>query len=166
MVIQEQNRKHLRMDILMFETCGVHKKWNKIASNIKVVFYSSTNTEESYVYWIVHHLESWIKRDQLDVTCFIISLFNVQHVLDINTSETCWALNNEIIKQVTSSWSLFIQLIQKSMNVLGHWHYVVECISFGSENDDVSHTNTEKVQFLKYCTVCHIVPLIPGILNP
>ena len=25
------------------------------------------------------------------------------------TSETCWAVNNEIIKQVTSSWSLSIQ---------------------------------------------------------
>jgi len=143
---------------------------------------------------------SWIKRDQLDVTSFIISLFNTQHVSDVNTSilrslrlicsviswvvliwfdvcwcyvvvwlwwsgirmqaealqclslhtdttppqpnhnvtpthiepntthevtqrisrkllrmdvltsETCWALNKEIIKQVTSSWSLFIQL--------------------------------------------------------
>ena len=29
---------------------------------------------------------------------------------DVLTSETCWALNNEIIKQVISSWSLFIQL--------------------------------------------------------
>ena len=28
----------------------------------------------------------WIKRDQLDVTCFIISLFNAQHVSDVNTS--------------------------------------------------------------------------------
>ena len=27
-----------------------------------------------------------IKRDQLDVTCFIISLFNAQHVSDVNTS--------------------------------------------------------------------------------
>ena len=103
---------------------------------------------------------SWIKRDQLDVTCFFISLFNAQHVSDVHTSilrslrlicwviswvvllwfnacwcyvvvwlgccgirmqasafrmdvltsETCWALNNEIKKQVTSSWSLFIQL--------------------------------------------------------
>jgi len=34
----------------------------------------------------VHHLDSGIKRDQLDVTCFIISLFNAQHVLDVNTS--------------------------------------------------------------------------------
>jgi len=30
--------------------------------------------------------------------------------MDVLTSETCWAVNNEIIKQVTSSWSLFIQL--------------------------------------------------------
>ena len=123
-----------------------------------------------YVYWTVHHLDSWIKRDKLDVTCFIISLFNVQHVsgvntsilrslrliywviswvvllwfdmccyivvwlwwcgilmhknqinttheitqqisrkllrMDVLTSETCWALDNEIIKQVTLSSSL------------------------------------------------------------
>ena len=132
----------------------------------------------------MHHCDSWVKRDQLDVTCFIISLFNAQHVSDVNTSilrslriiccviswvvllcfdvywcygvvrlgwcgirmeasacvripyrtraiqtheitqqiswkllrmdvltsETCWALNNEIIKQMTSSWSVFIQL--------------------------------------------------------
>jgi len=64
---------------------------------------------ESYVYWNVHHLDSWVKRDQLDVTCFIISLFNAQHVSDVLTSETYWALNKEIIKQVTSCWSLFTQ---------------------------------------------------------
>ena len=32
------------MDILMSEACWVHKKWNKIASDIKLAFYSSTNT--------------------------------------------------------------------------------------------------------------------------
>ena len=30
--------------------------------------------------------------------------------MGVLTSETCWALNKEIIKQVTSSWSLFTQL--------------------------------------------------------
>jgi len=40
----------------------------------------------SYVYWTVHHLDSWIKIDQLDVTCCIISLFNAQHVPDVSTS--------------------------------------------------------------------------------
>ena len=104
-------------------------------------------TTKPYVYWTVHHLDSWIERDQLDVTCFIISLFTAQHVSDVNTSilrnlrliwwviswvvlfwfdvcwcyvmvwlgyhtttETCWVVNNEIINQVSSSWSLFIQL--------------------------------------------------------
>jgi len=38
----------------------------------------------TYVYWTVHHLDSWVKRDQLDVTCFI-SLLNAQHVSDVNT---------------------------------------------------------------------------------
>ena len=30
------------LDILMSETCWAHKKWNKIASDIKLVFHSST----------------------------------------------------------------------------------------------------------------------------
>jgi hypothetical protein len=42
-VIQQNNRKLLMMDILMSETCWAHKKWNKIASDIKLVFYSSTD---------------------------------------------------------------------------------------------------------------------------
>ena len=146
----------------------------------------------------MHHLDSWVKRDELDATCFIITLFSAQHVSDVNTSiprslrlirsvtswvvsgsmcvgvtlqcgyggvvsvcklkqcfnlhtdttppqpnhnvtpihiepdtthevtqrisrkllgmdvltsETCWALNKVIIKQVASSWSLFTQQI-------------------------------------------------------
>ena len=30
--------------------------------------------------------------------------------MDVLTFETCWAVNGEIIKQVTSSWSIFIQI--------------------------------------------------------
>ena len=54
---------------------------------------------DSFVYWTVHHLDSWIKRDQLDVTCFIISLFNAQHVSDVSTSILrslwliCWVIH-------------------------------------------------------------------------
>ena len=43
-VIQQNSRKILMMDILMPETCWAHKKWNKIASDMKLVFYSSTVT--------------------------------------------------------------------------------------------------------------------------
>jgi len=35
--------------------------------------------------------------------------------MEVLTSETCWAVNNEIIKQVTSSWSLFIQPLSLSI---------------------------------------------------
>ena len=41
-VIQQNSRKLLMMDILMSETCWAYKKWNKIASDIKLVFYTST----------------------------------------------------------------------------------------------------------------------------
>ena len=41
-VIQQRSRKLLMMDILMSEICWVHKKWNKITSDIKLIFYSST----------------------------------------------------------------------------------------------------------------------------
>ena len=34
----------------------------------------------------MHHLDSRIKIDQLDVTCFISSLFNAQHVPNVSTS--------------------------------------------------------------------------------
>jgi len=47
MVIQQHSRKFLMMDILMSETCWVHKTWNKIASDIKLVFYSSTSRKYS-----------------------------------------------------------------------------------------------------------------------
>ena len=43
-VIQQNSRKLLMMNILISETCWAHKKWNKIASDIKLVFYSSTIT--------------------------------------------------------------------------------------------------------------------------
>ena len=43
-VTQQHSRKLLKMDILMSETCWAHKKWNKIAIDIKLVFHSSTIT--------------------------------------------------------------------------------------------------------------------------
>jgi len=43
-LIQQHSRKLLMMDVLMSETCWAHKKWNKIVSDIKFVFYSSAIT--------------------------------------------------------------------------------------------------------------------------
>jgi len=41
--------------------------------------------------------------------------------MDVLTSETCWALNNGIIKQVTSSWSLYIQLYVGTFKLSRMW---------------------------------------------
>ena len=41
-VIHQHSRKLLKMNILMSETCWAHNKWNKIASDIKLVFHSSS----------------------------------------------------------------------------------------------------------------------------
>ena len=57
--------------------------------------------------WIWH---SWIKRDQLDVTCFIISLFNAQHVSDVNTSILrssrliCWVISWVVLLWFDVCW--------------------------------------------------------------
>ena len=47
-VIQQNSCKLLMMDILMSETCWAHKKWNKITSDIKLVFYSSTINKDAW----------------------------------------------------------------------------------------------------------------------
>jgi len=54
MVIQQNSRKRLMMDILMSETCWAHKKWNKIASDIKLVFYFSTTIILFHVMYKMH----------------------------------------------------------------------------------------------------------------
>ena len=43
--------------------------------------------------------------------------------MDVLTFETCWAANSEIIKQVTSSWSIFIQLSNTGCLSSGHDMY-------------------------------------------
>jgi len=53
---------------------------------------------------------SWIKIDQLDVTCFIISLFNDQHVLNASTSILrslrliCWVISWVVLLWFDVCW--------------------------------------------------------------
>jgi len=52
----------------------------------------------------------WIKKDQLDVTCFIISLFNAQHVSDVNTTILsslrliCWVISWVVLLWFDVCW--------------------------------------------------------------
>ena len=59
-VIQQYSRKLLMMDILMSETFWVRKKWNKVASYIKLVFYSSTVLCH-ICHWMFHIICNWYR---------------------------------------------------------------------------------------------------------
>ena len=68
-VIHQHSRKLLMMDIWMSETCWAHKKWNKIASGIKLVFHSSAIKK----YQIIH--QNWkalinTEPGYLSLSCF------------------------------------------------------------------------------------------------
>ena len=64
-------------------------------------------------------LPSWIKRDQLDVTCFIISLFTAQHVSDVNTSILrslwliCWVISWVVLLCKDRGFCISSQYLQK-----------------------------------------------------
>ena len=62
----------------------------------------------------MHHLDGWVKRDQLDVTCFIISLRNAQHVSGVNTSILrslrlmCWVITWVALIWFDVCWSYVV----------------------------------------------------------
>ena len=60
--------------------CLIHEIYSFVSNqNVTNLSY------KSYVYWTVHHLDSWVKSNHLDTNYFII-LFNAQHVSDVNTT--------------------------------------------------------------------------------
>ena len=50
----------------------------------------------------MHHLDSSVKRNQLDATCFIIILFSAQHVSDVNSPSSGACDYFEVISWVVS----------------------------------------------------------------
>ena len=98
LLILEASRSH----ITTYHSRQVSSGW--------VISSSQRPLPESYVYWNVHHLDSWVKWEQLDVTCFIISLFNAQHVSDVNTSILrslrliCWIISWVVLLWFDVCW--------------------------------------------------------------
>jgi len=83
-------------------TIWKHNMYNQqLDKSLSLTFRLKVNDKllSCYAYWTVHHLDSWIKIDQLDVTRFIISSFSAQHVSNVSTSIlrslrlTCWVIS-------------------------------------------------------------------------
>ena len=60
-LVHQHSRKLLMMDILMSETCWAHKKWNKIASDIKLAFHSSVLSWVRHIYDALYILRLFLK---------------------------------------------------------------------------------------------------------
>jgi len=79
---------------LVPKVCFVDIKASAISSHGIREYISVNGHFESYAYWTVHHLDIWIKVDQLDDTCFIMSISSRKLLkMDVLTSEICWAVN-------------------------------------------------------------------------
>ena len=75
---------------------------------INCVCNGTSSTNKACCYTVQQ--DSWVKRDQLDVTCFIISLFNAQHVSDVHTSILrslrliCWVISWVVLLWFDVCW--------------------------------------------------------------
>ena len=80
--------------------------WSSNANALN--FLSIHRIKNQYLY--LNNKKHWIKRDQLDVNCFIISLFNAQHVSVINTSILrslrliCWVISWVVLLWFDVCW--------------------------------------------------------------
>jgi len=133
-VIQQNSHKFLVMDILMSETCWAHKKWNKIANDIKLVFYSSTitmmhspvNMRWWWFGWLkfLHHQDQAVQVESLHYVILIhvfplflsmIFLLNMKtkHAYEFTMLSWCVPL---------LSLQLLNQCLQNLLWTLGHWN--------------------------------------------
>jgi len=88
----------------LFQNCNSHQfqgrlSWAYCTSDFELNDDFQALSISSLHFFYITLCVSWIKRDQLDGTCFIISLFNAQHVSDVNTSILrslrliCWVIS-------------------------------------------------------------------------
>ena len=95
---------------------------------------------------------SWIKRDQLDVTCFIISLFNAQHVSDVSTSILwnlwliCWVISWVVLRWFNVCWCYGVVRLGWCGNV----RYLCCCIGL-TTIEDINVINTIEWLYSKNC---------------
>jgi len=77
-----------RIRRVKFKKCHNYRKLN--TKGYRILLNSFQISPKQIICNIIQPLNtetnSWVKRDQLDATCFIITLFSAQHVSDANTS--------------------------------------------------------------------------------
>ena len=84
-VIQQNSHKLLMLDRLMSETCWAHKTWNKIASDIKLVSYSSTkvNIVYSRLRTYTVHAQDFIRVQYIVFKKMVKYTFEIRHLENV-----------------------------------------------------------------------------------
>jgi len=82
-VIQQHSRKLLMMAILMSETCWVHKKWNKTASDIKLVLFFNYYNDAWSKKHKIHHMMYSVGQVPYNLLNKINLILLTSHVLRI-----------------------------------------------------------------------------------
>jgi len=81
--------------------------WSDKYLTLYVQFWAPDDGQKNHLKHVerLTEINNWVKRDQLDVTCSIISLLNAQHVSDVNTSilRSLW-LTWWVITWVALTW--------------------------------------------------------------
>jgi len=90
----------------------------------------------SFRYAQLNSIKYWIKRGQLEVTCFFISLFYAQHVSDVNTSNLrslrfiCWVISWVVLLWYDVCWGYFVVWLGGVVSLCRLNHY---CFSLYSD---------------------------------
>jgi len=95
------NRSHIRLFLFIWHRGFFCGNWMERALDYVLRLVQRLMIKmELYLHTCVNkHTQNWVKRDQLDSTCCIISLFNAQHVSDVTTSilrslrRMCWVIS-------------------------------------------------------------------------
>ena len=88
-VIHQHSRKLLKIDILMPETCWAHNKWNKIASDIKLVFHSSN---ENVIRFLLISLVFWWQLHYFNLDCCGNKCLYFYHRRTVSTVVKPWQI--------------------------------------------------------------------------
>jgi len=96
---------------------------------------------------------TWIKRDQLDVTCFFISLFNAQNVSNVSTSIfrslrlICWVISWIVLLWFHVCWCYVVVWL----GWCGIWMQTAACLHTATTppqpNHNVTPTRIEPEQY-------------------
>ena len=149
-VIHQHSRKFLKMYILVSETCWAHNKGNKIASDIKLVFHSSTIA--------MMHGPINIRRQFTWSICTIPISFE-RNIFEFGV----YRFWKELLCYKSRNWKTDVKKVQQFGDLWGCKYYRVKSHDQGTwienpRSESRSHAFAFPIwiMVMKYVSTCHV----------